>query len=67
VGNGLVIGGLDDSDEIALPEHRVLRDHLAAEVGYLLVHLGTRALSTYRVLLEKHQNTKTGRRQPLPA
>src|SRR6266849_7389599 len=39
VGNGLVIGRLDDGDEIALPEHRVLRDHLAAKVGYLLVHL----------------------------
>ena len=37
--DGLIVGSLDDGDEIALPEDRLLRDHLAAEVGYLLVHL----------------------------
>ena len=34
-----VVGGLDDGHEIALSEHRVLGNHLATEVGDLLVHL----------------------------
>ncbi len=35
----LIVGGLDDGDEIALPQHRVLRDHPATEVGDFLVDL----------------------------
>jgi hypothetical protein len=43
-----VVGGLDDSNEIAVPEHRVLGNHLAAEFGDLLVHL----LHAVRILVQ---------------
>jgi hypothetical protein len=39
VGHRFVIRSLDDGDEITVTEHRILRHHLAAEVGYLLVDL----------------------------
>jgi hypothetical protein len=33
--DGLIVGSLDNGDEVALPEDRILRENVATEVGNL--------------------------------
>src|SRR5216683_4653609 len=46
--DGLIVGSLDNGDEVALPEDRILRYNVATEVGNLLIH----RLQTVGVLVQ---------------
>jgi hypothetical protein len=46
--DGLIVGSLDDGNEVALPQDRILRDNVATEVGNLLIYL----LQTVRILVQ---------------